>query len=90
MPIQPYRTTPVFNQDSLPQALRQRHNTKAGVWGVARVLEGRVRLHYLDPPSRIDLDPETAGLLLPQQLHYVELLGPMKMQVEFYDQPPEI
>ncbi len=90
MSIQPYRTTPVFDQDSLPAALRQQHNTKAGVWGVVRVIEGRVRLIYLDPPSQIELDPATPGLLLPQQLHYVELLGPMKMQVAFYDQPPEL
>ncbi|WP_156475072.1 DUF1971 domain-containing protein, partial [Acetobacter malorum] len=27
----PYRSTPVFDQDTLPAALRTRHNTKAGV-----------------------------------------------------------
>ncbi len=85
---QPYRSTPVFDETTLPAALRSRHSTKAGVWGVIRVIEGQLRLTYLDPPSEIMLDPQTPGPLLPQQPHFVEPLGPMKMQVDFYDQPP--
>lgn len=27
----PYRTTPVFDEDSLPEAIRNTHSTKAGV-----------------------------------------------------------
>jgi len=88
MAAQPYRSTPVFDETTLPAALRSRHSTKAGVWGVIRVIEGRLRLTYLDPPSEIMLDPQTPGPLLPQQPHFVEPLGPMKMQVDFYDQPP--
>jgi tellurite resistance-related uncharacterized protein len=88
MAAQPYRSTPVFDETTLPAALRSRHTTKAGVWGVIRVIEGQLRLTYLDPPSEIVLDPQTPGPLLPQQPHFVEPLGPMKMQVDFYDQPP--
>ncbi|AMK23045.1 MULTISPECIES: DUF1971 domain-containing protein [Sphingomonadaceae] len=87
--VQPYRSTPVFDETTLPAALRGRHSTKAGVWGIVRVIEGRVRLSYLDPPSEMLLDPETSGLLLPEQPHFVEPLGPMKMRVDFYDQPPD-
>ena len=36
----PYRTTPVFDETSLPTGLRQHHSTKAGVWGVTRIHEG--------------------------------------------------
>ncbi|MDF0490089.1 DUF1971 domain-containing protein [Sphingomonas sp. H39-1-10] len=84
----PYRSTPVFDQDTLPVALRGRHNTKAGVWGLVRVIEGQLRLTYLDPSSEILLDPETPGLVLPQQPHFVEPIGPMRMRVDFYDQLP--
>ena len=88
---QPYRSTPVFDQDTLPQALRARHNTKAGVWGVIRVLEGELRLTYLgDPSSEVLLTPGQPGLIRPQQPHFVTPLGPMKMQVDFYDQPPTV
>jgi tellurite resistance-related uncharacterized protein len=88
MDIQPYRSTPVFDETTLPTALRTRHDTKAGVWGMIRVLEGRLRLVYLDPPSETILDPDTPGLVLPQQPHLVEPLGAVKMRVDFYDRPP--
>ncbi len=89
--VQPYRSTPVFDQNTLPQALRARHNTKAGVWGVIRVLEGELRLTYLgNPSSEVLLTPGQTGLIRPQQAHFVTPLGPMKMQVDFYDQPPTV
>lgn len=86
--IKPYRSTPVFDQDTLPTALRRRHDTKAGVWGVIRVLEGELTLTMLEPPSETVLTPGNPGLVLPQQPHFVTPAGPMKMQVDFYDQPP--
>lgn len=88
MAAEPYRSTPVFDETSLPAALRGRHSTKAGAWGIVRVLEGWLKLVYLDPESELVLDPQTPGLLLPGQPHFVELLGPMKMRVEFYNQAP--
>lgn len=84
----PYRSTPLFDEVSLPAALRARHNTKAGVWGVVRVIEGRLKLTYLDPVSELILQPGTPGLLLPEQPHFVEPMGAMKMQVDFYNEPP--
>ncbi len=53
MVTSPYRSTPVFDQDTLPAALRARHNTKAGVWGVIRVIEGELRLTYLEPETSV-------------------------------------
>lgn len=90
MSAAPYRTTPVFDAVTLPAALRAEHRTKAGVWGVIRVLEGQLRLTYVEPAGVVDLDPATSGLLMPGQPHFVEPLGPMRMQVEFYDQPPQV
>jgi len=87
-PARPYRSTPLFDQDTLPAALRARHDTKAGVWGMIRVIEGKLRLTYLDPPSEVTLTPDRPGLILPQQPHFVTPVGAMKMQVDFYDQPP--
>ena len=85
----PYKRTPVFDQDTLPGGLRREHRTKHGVWGIIRVLEGQLRYRVLDPASEAVLTPGRPGLVLPDQPHLVEPLGPMRMQVEFYDQPPE-
>jgi hypothetical protein len=35
---EPYRRTPVFDENTLPAGLRRAHRTKPGVWGVIRVL----------------------------------------------------
>jgi tellurite resistance-related uncharacterized protein len=76
----------VFDAATLPAALRQDHSTKAGVWGVIRVLEGRLRL--IDEDGCTELTPDRPGLILPERKHRVEPLGPMRMQVEFYAAPP--
>jgi len=44
MPAEPYRSTPVFDNRTLPAALRKEHRTQPGLWGVIRVIEGEVRL----------------------------------------------
>lgn len=90
MKPEPYRSTPVFDENSLPAALRGEHSTKAGVWGVIRVLEGQLRLSFADPSEARLLEPGSPGLVLPQQPHHVTPLGPMRMQVDFYDAEPEL
>ena len=86
----PYRSTPVFDDQSLPQALRQAHTTKEGVWGVIRVLEGCVRYRIEAHDHDVILSPGTPGLVRPREPHHVEPVGPMRMQVEFYDHPPAL
>ena len=86
----PYRSTPIFDENTLPAALRARHDTKVGVWGLIRVIKGALTLTYVDPRSEIVLTPDRPGLVLPQQPHFVTPLGPMKMQVDFYDHRPDI
>lgn len=87
---QPYRSSPVFDETTLPAALRAEHRTKAGVWGVIRMIEGRCKLRYPDPSLDRTLTPENPGLILPEQPHFVEPLGPMRMQVDFYNEPPGV
>jgi tellurite resistance-related uncharacterized protein len=87
MSANPYRTTPVFDQDSLPTALRREHRTKAGVWGIVRVLDGQLQLQRAGGSAET-LDKATPGLIRPEEPHFVTPLGTMLMQVEFYDSPP--
>jgi tellurite resistance-related uncharacterized protein len=84
-----YRTTAVFDEATLPAALRREHRTKAGAWGIIRVLEGKLRLRFPDGRDEV-LGPERPGMVRPQETHWVEPLGPMRMQVEFYDREPAI
>ena len=86
----PYKRTPIFDETTLPAGLRREHRTKPGVWGVIHVLDGRLRYRVLDPLSERILDSRNPGLVLPDQPHFVEAPGSMRMQVEFYDHLPDL
>ncbi len=86
----PYGASPIFDEQSLPDALRNDHRTKAGTWGLLRVLDGEVRLLFVDPPSELLATPDSPAIIPPQSTHYVVPLGRMRMQVEFYRERPEL
>ena len=84
----PYRSTPVFDEATLPAALRREHRTKLGVWGVIRVLDGELKLTFTETGDTQMLSPGAPGLILPDQPHLVEPQGPVRMQVDFYHECP--
>lgn len=86
----PYRSSPVFDEGTLPQALRRAHRTKEGVWGVIRILSGQLKFVITETGETRMLDPNSSALVLPNQLHYVEVVGPVRMQVDFYDSCPRL
>lgn len=86
----PYGASPIFDEQSLPDALRNDHRTKPGTWGLLRVLDGEVRLIFVDPPSEHLVTPDKPAIIAPQATHHVVPLGPMTMQVEFYRERPEV
>ena len=88
MTVSPYGSSPVFDERSLPHSLRNKHRTKDGTWGLLRVLEGEVKLVFLDPPSERLVTVDDPAPIPPQLPHFVKLAGPMKMQVEFYREYP--
>lgn len=85
-----YAASPVFDEESLPEALRKDHRTKDGTWGLLRVLTGEVDLIFIDPPAERRVTPEDPAPIPPQAPHYVRLVGPMTMQVEFYREQPVV
>jgi tellurite resistance-related uncharacterized protein len=86
----PYKCAPIFNETTLPAGLRREHRTKFGAWGVIQVLDGRLRYQVLDPSFGVILEPGQSALILPDQPHFVEPLGPVRMQVQFYDHLPDL
>ncbi|HWD60796.1 MAG TPA: DUF1971 domain-containing protein [Stellaceae bacterium] len=82
-----YRQTPVFTETTLPEGLRRRHQTKAGVWGVIMVTEGQLRFRRLDPPEETVLDPASPAIVAPEEPHEVEPLGPVRFFIEFHAVP---
>lgn len=86
--VLPYSRTPEFSETTVPEALRARHDTKAGVWGRIHVLEGRLRYRILEPqPEEHVLAPDRPGVVEPQVPHEVEPLGAVRFFVEFLRRP---
>jgi len=88
MPPEPYKRTPDFDQDSLPEAIRNDHSTKAGTWGLLVVSEGAARLVFHEPRREVAVTPGSPGKIPPQAVHHVELDGPARLHVEFYREEP--
>ena len=79
-----YKKTPVFTETTIPAGLTRDHRTKAGVWGVIRVLSGR--LQFLVPGEGIDLElsPDRTAVIEPEVPHRVAAAGPVRFTIEFY------
>jgi tellurite resistance-related uncharacterized protein len=88
MAAEPYKTTPVFDEVTLPEAIRSAHSTKPGVWGLLRIIEGEARLVFHEPSRTVEVTPDSPGLIVPEAVHHVELGGPVRLRVEFYREPP--
>lgn len=81
--LKPYRRTREFTQDTVPDGLRQEHNTRAGVWAKIHVLEGCLRYEVGARSWR--LTPEgPPGLIEPEVRHRVAPEGAVRFFVEFY------
>ena len=90
MSDEPYKITPVWDEQTLPTAIRNEHSTKVGTWGVLRVLEGEVTLVFQDSASSVLVTSGSPALIPPEAVHHVELSGPMKMQVDFHHGRPNL
>ncbi|MCC6598645.1 MAG: DUF1971 domain-containing protein [Alphaproteobacteria bacterium] len=81
--VKPYKRTPVFTQETVPQGLLRDHNTKAGTWGVIHVQKGELAYIIGDSQPHI-LKPGKNGIVEPQILHHIKPLGDVSFFVEFY------
>jgi len=86
----PYSSTPVFNEETLPAALQNAHNTKAGTWGVLELIAGELVYVVEESGHRRILRAGDRQLITPEQLHHVELIGAMQMQVHFHREKPAL
>lgn len=81
-----YSESPLFDQDTVPDALLRDHNTKAGVWGRIVVTEGALTYLREGRPAQI-VSPDKPALIYPEEPHSVQPKGAVKFKVEFYRLP---
>jgi tellurite resistance-related uncharacterized protein len=77
----PYKRTARFTETTVPAGLLQDHRVKAGVWGHIVVDEGK--LEYTCDRGAFVLKPGVVGIIEPEVVHHVRLLGSVVFYVEF-------
>lgn len=83
------RRTPTFTQETIPAALTRDHATKAGVWGIIHVEQGRLRYKVPSQNHETEIGPGGTAIVLPDVLHAVTPLGEVSFYVEFWGPAPE-
>jgi len=78
------RTTPVFDEATVPEGLRRAHQVAEGVWGVLRVHTGTVT--FVDEGSGESRDVPAGGsqVIPPATPHHVEPGEGATFAVEFH------
>jgi tellurite methyltransferase len=78
------RTTEVWDEHTMPAALRRAHRVATGVWGRLRVERGRLRFRAeTRPPLDVVVTPDAAQAIPPEVEHHVEPLGEVRFSIEF-------
>lgn len=84
-----YKCTPIFDEQTIPAALRRNHATRTGVWAEVEVLDGKLR--YMVPAYDVDCVLSTAvpGVVVPEVEHYVEPLAHVRFRLAMYRLPKD-
>lgn len=71
--LEHYRTSPEFKATTVPQSLLSAHRTKAGVWGLLRVAQGRLR-YCIDvaPPQALVIEQGGTTVIDPEARFLIE------------------
>jgi tellurite methyltransferase len=79
------RTTPIWEQDTMPAGLRRAHRIAAATWGQIVVHEGRLRFAAVTNPAiEIELGAGVTQAIPPGVEHEVEPLSAVRFAVEFF------
>jgi tellurite resistance-related uncharacterized protein len=87
-----YKSTPVFEKDSVPKMFLHLHNTRAGVYGKIRVISGTLKFFGFtqrkgDIEQEISIPAGDFAVSPPEYWHKVEFLTDnTRFQVDFYAQ----
>lgn len=83
--VERYKVLGPFDQGTIPVGLSKAHSLKPRVWGRIVVAEGRLRyVIERTPEVAFMLEPGAVGIVLPEEPHHIEAVGPVDFTVEFW------
>jgi tellurite resistance-related uncharacterized protein len=79
------RTTPVFDNDTVPAALLRAHRVSDDVWGRLVVHTGTLCFTFDDDPGEMIMLADGGSTAIPPgRQHHLELHGPTTFVIEFW------
>jgi tellurite methyltransferase len=79
------RSSPVWDERTIPAGLRRAHGVAAGTWG--RIVVHGGRLHFAAatmPTIDVELEAGSTQAIPPEVLHEVEPMGAVRCSIEFF------
>ncbi len=84
------RTTPTYDQDSVPPGLLKAHQVATGVWGRLSVKDGVLDFAFDEFPDEVrSIRAGQHVVIPPARPHHVTAHSPVSFFVEFYRQSSE-
>ena len=80
----PSHSSPIFTQDTLPDALQREHALAAGHWGMLNVLEGSLRFVNLETGETRRILAPGRVTIRPRARHRVAVDGPVRCRIDFF------
>lgn len=78
------RTSPEWDEHTMPVGLRRSHRLAAAIWGRIRVHAGRLQFSMASqPPMEIELLGDTEQAIPPEIFHEIRPLGSVRFVVDF-------
>ena len=78
------RTSPTWDETSLPDGLRRDHRLAARTWGQLRVEAGGLRfVAQMDPSTNTVLGPGGTQAIPPEVVHHVEVPATVRFAIDF-------
>lgn len=78
------RTTPTWDEASVPAALRRNHRVASSTWGLLRVASGSLRfVANTEPITDVELLAGAMQPIPPDVEHHVDVAGPVRFAVDF-------
>lgn len=80
----PNHSSPIFTQDTLPDALQREHALAPGHWGVLNVLDGGLRFLNLETGEDHPVSAPGHVTIHPRMRHRVAVDGPVRCRIDFF------
>ncbi len=80
-----FKSSPEFDENTVPKGLLKSHTTKAGAWAKIVILEGSLDYVISEPEEEtITLTPNQPGVIEPTISHAVKPNSDVRFCIEFY------